>query len=171
VSGFDQLAGADCLVERHSRLGLAVVSAPEPLHYVSLFSHAAGLDAVVRGAPVFDTPVLWFVVVRFCWHLPSLLLSHGTQHTTNNRPAPPPPNKNQPTQQASVYDDGRYEVESKYTQTVAVWSRAVTPRLDLGPLAALLNRLEAGRLPEVGDALVCSAVLWVMCFVCVARSM
>jgi hypothetical protein len=48
-----------------------------------------------------------------------------------------------------MYDGFRYEVEEKYTQTVAYWSRPVTARLDMGPLAAALNKLEAG-LPEVG---------------------
>lgn len=48
VSGFDLLAGADCMVETPPGLGLAVLSAPEPLHYYSLFSHTIGYDVVVR---------------------------------------------------------------------------------------------------------------------------
>jgi hypothetical protein len=47
VSGFDLLAGADCMVETPPGLGLAVLSAPEPLHYYSLFSHTIGYDVVV----------------------------------------------------------------------------------------------------------------------------
>ncbi len=47
-----------------------------------------------------------------------------------------------------MYDDQRYEIECKYTQTVAVASRPVQPRLDMGPLAALLNQLETG-MPQV----------------------
>jgi hypothetical protein len=47
-----------------------------------------------------------------------------------------------------MYDGFRYEIEEKYTQTVALWSRPVTARLDMGPLAAVLNKLEVG-LPEV----------------------
>lgn len=39
----------------------------------------------------------------------------------------------------------RYEVESRYSQFVNLWSRPVWVRLDLGPLAAALNRLDAGR--------------------------
>ena len=50
VSGFDRLAGADCMAESFPRLGLAVLAAPEPLHYVALFSHTVGADVVVRGA-------------------------------------------------------------------------------------------------------------------------
>jgi hypothetical protein len=41
------LAGADCMVEMPSGLGLAILSAPEPLHYISLFSHSIGYDVVV----------------------------------------------------------------------------------------------------------------------------
>ncbi|KAI8474832.1 MAG: hypothetical protein J3K34DRAFT_406742 [Monoraphidium minutum] len=89
VSGFDQLSGADCMVEAFPELGLAVVSAPDPLHYYALFSHTIGADVVV-----------------------------------------------------TIYDDHRYEVECKYTQTVSVTSRPVTPRLDMAPLAEVLNRLE-----------------------------
>lgn len=35
----------------------------------------------------------------------------------------------------SLYDGGRYELECKYTQFVAVHSRPVWPRFDLTPLA------------------------------------
>jgi hypothetical protein len=35
------------MVETHLPLGLAVVSAPEPLHYYSIFSHTVGCDVVV----------------------------------------------------------------------------------------------------------------------------
>lgn len=49
VSGFDRLAGADCMAESFPRLGLAVLAAPEPLHYVALFSHTVGADVVVPG--------------------------------------------------------------------------------------------------------------------------
>jgi hypothetical protein len=48
VSGFDQLAGADCWVEQLPGLGLALLCAPEPLHYYALFSHTIGSDVVVR---------------------------------------------------------------------------------------------------------------------------
>jgi hypothetical protein len=41
-----------------------------------------------------------------------------------------------------MYDDNRYEVEEKYTQFVDLNSRPVWPRLDMHPLAALLNKLE-----------------------------
>ena len=47
VSGFDALQGAECSVEHVASLGLAVISAPEPLHYYSLFSHTAGCDVVL----------------------------------------------------------------------------------------------------------------------------
>lgn len=47
----------------------------------------------------------------------------------------------------AVYDGRRYELESKYTQFVNVHSRAVVARLDLGPLAALLNDIDVGRAP------------------------
>ncbi|KIY93381.1 hypothetical protein MNEG_14581 [Monoraphidium neglectum] len=89
VSGFDQLSGADCMVEAFPSVGLAVVSAPDPLHYYAIFSHTIGSDVVL-----------------------------------------------------TVYDDRRYEVECKYTQTVVVASRPVFPRLDMAPLAAALNALE-----------------------------
>lgn len=42
-----------------------------------------------------------------------------------------------------MYDDNRYEVECKYTQFVNILSRPTWPRLDLGPLAAVLNKFEA----------------------------
>jgi hypothetical protein len=35
------------MVETPPGLGLAVLSAPEPLHYYSLFSHTIGYDVVV----------------------------------------------------------------------------------------------------------------------------
>jgi hypothetical protein len=49
VSGYDQVAGGDCFVEAHPSIGLAILSAPEPLHYYALFSHTCGCDVVVRG--------------------------------------------------------------------------------------------------------------------------
>jgi hypothetical protein len=42
-----------------------------------------------------------------------------------------------------MYDGSRYEVECKYTQFVQLVSRPVWPRLDMAPLAAVLNTLEA----------------------------
>lgn len=39
----------------------------------------------------------------------------------------------------------RYEVEEKYTQFVNVWSRSVTARLDMTPLAAFLNEVDSNR--------------------------
>lgn len=47
MSGFDILAGADCMVEAPPGLGVAILSAPDPLHYISLFSHSIGYDVVV----------------------------------------------------------------------------------------------------------------------------
>lgn len=48
----------------------------------------------------------------------------------------------------SMYDGNRYEVECKYTQFIEFWSRGVWPRLDMAPLAEVLNMLEApGSLP------------------------
>eukprot|EP00798_Chlamydomonas_sp_ICE-L_P000839 gene839-33570_t len=44
-----------------------------------------------------------------------------------------------------MYDNNRYEVESKYTQFVSLNSRPVYPRLDMTPLANLLNTLEQGQ--------------------------
>jgi hypothetical protein len=41
-----------------------------------------------------------------------------------------------------MYDDNRYELECKYTQFVTLTSRPVWPRLDMAPLAAVLNQLE-----------------------------
>ena len=41
---------AEGAVRRHQDLGLAVLRAPRPLHYYSLFSHAIGCDVVVRLA-------------------------------------------------------------------------------------------------------------------------
>ncbi|GIL82720.1 hypothetical protein Vretimale_8294 [Volvox reticuliferus] len=46
----------------------------------------------------------------------------------------------------TMYDNQRYELESKYTQFISCHSRPVWPRVDMGPLARLLNRME-------GDAL------------------
>lgn len=39
--------GAECSIERLPRIGLVVISAPEPLHYYSLFSHTHGYDCVL----------------------------------------------------------------------------------------------------------------------------
>jgi len=47
VAGFDGLQGPASHVERHTRIGLAVLSTPEPLHYYSLFSHSIGCDYVL----------------------------------------------------------------------------------------------------------------------------
>jgi hypothetical protein len=41
------------MVETPPGLGLAVLSAPEPLHYVSLFSHTIGYDVVVSQLPLY----------------------------------------------------------------------------------------------------------------------
>lgn len=45
--------------------------------------------------------------------------------------------------QLMMYDDNRYEVECKYTQFINLASRPTWPRLDLAPLAAVLNKFEA----------------------------
>lgn len=45
----------------------------------------------------------------------------------------------------SLYEGHRYEVEEKYTQFVNVYSRKVHARLEMGPLAALLNDVDVGR--------------------------
>lgn len=42
----------------------------------------------------------------------------------------------------SLYSRNRYEVEQKYTQFVDISTRGVFPRVDMAPLAALLNELE-----------------------------
>ncbi|KAG2451189.1 hypothetical protein HYH02_003796 [Chlamydomonas schloesseri] len=44
----------------------------------------------------------------------------------------------------TMYDNHRYEVESKYTQFVTTHSRPVWPRIDMAPLARVLNRMDAG---------------------------
>lgn len=52
--------------------------------------------------------------------------------------------------QVSIYGNGdtrQYEVEEKYTQFVNVHSRPVQARLDMGPLAAALNRIDTQRTP------------------------
>lgn len=45
----------------------------------------------------------------------------------------------------TVLPGNRYEVESRYTQFVSLFSRPVQARLDLGPLAKALNRVDTGR--------------------------
>ncbi len=45
----------------------------------------------------------------------------------------------------AIYPGGRYELEQRYTQFVAVWSRPVHARLELGPLADALNEVDGGR--------------------------
>jgi hypothetical protein len=47
VSGFDRLLGPECSIERYPDVGLVVISAPDPLHYYSLFSHTVGFDTVL----------------------------------------------------------------------------------------------------------------------------
>ncbi|KAG2498182.1 hypothetical protein HYH03_003937 [Edaphochlamys debaryana] len=42
----------------------------------------------------------------------------------------------------TMYGGQRYELESKYTQFVNVWSRPVWPRIDMAPLARVLNRMD-----------------------------
>eukprot|EP00198_Chlamydomonas_reinhardtii_P002645 XP_001691981.1 predicted protein [Chlamydomonas reinhardtii] len=44
----------------------------------------------------------------------------------------------------TMYDGQRYELESKYTQFVTTASRPVWPRIDMAPLARVLNRMDAG---------------------------
>ncbi|KAG2435847.1 hypothetical protein HXX76_007042 [Chlamydomonas incerta] len=44
----------------------------------------------------------------------------------------------------TMYDGQRYEVESKYTQFVTTHSRPVWPRIDMAPLARVLNRMDTG---------------------------
>ncbi|GLC41538.1 hypothetical protein PLESTM_001212500 [Pleodorina starrii] len=46
----------------------------------------------------------------------------------------------------TMYDNQRYELESKYTQFICCHSRPVWPRIDMGPLARMLNRMEADAL-------------------------
>jgi hypothetical protein len=47
-----------------------------------------------------------------------------------------------------MYDGQRYEVECKYHQFVVTCGRPVWPRLDLTPLAALLNQMEDQEAPH-----------------------
>ena len=63
------------------------------------------------------------------------------QHTTHILPLTFPPSA--PHLQLMMYDDNRYEVESKYTQFITLTSRPVWPRLAMAPLAAVFNQLEA----------------------------
>ena len=49
--------------------------------------------------------------------------------------------------QLALYGGQRYEFEGKYTQIVSVHSRPVHGRLEMGPLAAALNRADPGRAP------------------------
>lgn len=79
--------------------------------------------------------------------------------------------------QLSMYDGHRYEVECKYTQFVEFTSRPVWPRLDMTPLAAVLNTMEvdldpdmkwgANRFTDTGVwwdvAGVAVGVIWVQC--------
>lgn len=44
-----------------------------------------------------------------------------------------------------IRETSRYEFEYKYTGFVELASRPAKPRIDLGPLAAALNRMEGGR--------------------------
>lgn len=53
-----------------------------------------------------------------------------------------------PSPQLSMYDGQRYEVECKYHQFVVTCGRPVWPRLDLTPLAALLNQMEDQEAPH-----------------------
>ncbi|GFR52476.1 hypothetical protein Agub_g15045, partial [Astrephomene gubernaculifera] len=46
----------------------------------------------------------------------------------------------------TMYDGQRYELESKYTQFVSCHSRPVWPRVDMAPLARVLNRMEGAAL-------------------------
>ena len=48
----------------------------------------------------------------------------------------------------SIYQGNRYELETKYTTYVDISSRKVLPRVDMTPLAAYLNKLEAQKRSE-----------------------
>ncbi len=154
VSGFDQLAGADCMVEAFPALGLAVLSAPEPLHYYSLFSHTIGADVVVRWWGLGAGACLrggrcrlrGAVFAVGCWDLRVTRMRGRVLSPNANRRPRATANRQPP--QLTMYDDNRYEVECKYTQTVALTSRPVTARLDMAPLAAALNAMEEPGLEE-----------------------
>ena len=113
VSGFDQLLGADCMVEAFPQLGLSVLSAPDPLPYISLFSHTIGRDVVVSFRTK-DCSTSFE-----CIRLPLALgrASSREAHPPPFQPSRPNP-PSLPCVRLTVYDDHRYELE--YTQTAAL---------------------------------------------------
>jgi len=59
-----------------------------------------------------------------------------------------------------MYNANRYELECKYTQTVNFTSRPVFARLEMAPLAALLNQVETEGQEQVGAADGSAERLW-----------
>jgi len=118
-------------------VGLAVVRAPAAVHYYSLFSHSLGCDSVVSstwaGLSGFRVLRGWFT---------------GDASWRSRPPScPHPAHPSLAAAQLALYEGQRYELEGKYTQFVAVHSRPVHGRLEMGPLAAGFNRFDPGRAP------------------------
>lgn len=102
---------------------------PEELWHAEFDEVMAGIEAVERSGSVTRRPELGLAVVRAPRPLHYYALfsfSAGADVV------------------ASVYPGGRYELEAKYSQFVALHSRPVHPRLDFAPLAQALNELEGG---------------------------
>lgn len=105
-------------VKKYPEIGLAIVRCPRPVHYYALFSHTLDCD----------------VVVSF-------------QHRDCDEDKDTPSDKRADSGSGSGvnFSGWRYEVEEKYTQFVNVWSRPVTARLDMTPLASFLNEIDTHR--------------------------
>lgn len=141
MDGWRALAGAPGAVSRHDDVGLAVLRPPSPLHYYSLFSHAIGADTVLTQLPKqryeLESRWAWEGGRRRSWQCAASRAYTGRPgpHALCSlvHPATPP----HPPARLSC----------RYTQFVMLHSRPVQARLDLGPLARALNRVDDGREP------------------------
>ncbi len=170
VSGFDTLTAEPPApsVERYPAVGVVVLRPAEPLHYYSLFSHTVQYDTVLTmydgqrygewgagnrvrtGRARGRRPeCVGQVRIRGASLLP---FAFSRTH---------PPSERYHGKRSTFTP---VELESKYTQFVNVHSRPVWPRVDMAPLARVLNVMEGtgealGDTPE-GRARMCGTVRW-----------
>jgi hypothetical protein len=141
----------------------ADVLAPDALHCISLLNHFTDCAEVVSATTLllllmqlmmyddnryeFEAKYTQFATLASCPVWPSLPGGGLDVSKFKHLHAHLPPIANSHAAavavQLMVYDDNRYEVEAKYTQFITLASRPVWPRLDMTPLAAVLNQLEA----------------------------
>lgn len=158
LRGLALINGPMASVSRSPDLGLVVVALPQPARRPPPHTHARGSRAATAAepcpsprAPAAAPQVHYYALFSVSRDLDSVLtLYPGNRHAAVPPSSPLLPGRPRrrsapPRRLPSPDTRARYEFELKYTGYVELASRPAKPRLDLGPLATALNKLEGPR--------------------------